>query len=419
MPRFDPRQPEAPPFRQAYSAEAQSLVTRRAEAHTRRILRLDQLIWAISFALVGRFHDATFLLELEQTHLNTCSANKRRKCDMNQGELRIMLPSTVPQPGQPKLYSLYESHPDYTSRPPHNTLGRRQTMDLPRPLEPRSNGPAQGPTNNDPQHIDSNGQRPPGQMLPGLRDILTPASHSSPQPQQSTWSQAPLPRYEPRNVGNPEHPTQHSNPIHPPPALHPPPEPHGAYPPQHDRRLDLPILETQPVARQPPPTIQGSSYTTYRGDGRDNADPRYERPRQTSTSSYMTAGAPSPYTPLPVEHQAHRSSTASYDRSGNPPFTPTGAEASKKYLGVKDFPGEGVFHVYDGGYRIPTIVDGETVNPQWGLTKANKPRKRLALACLDCREKKIKCEPGATSCLQCEKAKRPCRRCVNDYMFWG
>ncbi|EME81759.1 uncharacterized protein MYCFIDRAFT_116092, partial [Pseudocercospora fijiensis CIRAD86] len=71
--------------------------------------------------------------------------------------------------------------------------------------------------------------------------------------------------------------------------------------------------------------------------------------------------------------------------------------------------GEGTFHFYEGGYRIPTQVEGEPVNPAWGLTKANKPRKRLAMACLDCREKKIKCEPGANSCLQCEKAKRPCR----------
>jgi hypothetical protein len=155
------------------------------------------------------------------------------------------------------------------------------------------------------------------------------------------------------------------------------------------------------------------SYASHHVDGREVMDGRYERPRQTSTSSYMTAGAPSPYTPLTTEQATHRNSNASYDRSGNPPFTPTGPEASKKYLGIKDFPGEGTFHVYDGGYRIPTSVDGETVNPQWGLTKANKPRKRLALACLDCREKKIKCEPGASSCLQCEKAKRPCRRYVS------
>ncbi|KAM0723881.1 hypothetical protein Q7P37_000871 [Cladosporium fusiforme] len=288
-------------------------------------------------------------------------------------------------------------------------------MDLPRPLEPRSNGHSQGPAISEPtqQHIESNGHRP-GQMLPGLRDILTPASHNSPQSQQSAWSQAPAPRYEPRSVGNHDHHPQQPNTFHPHPPLHPPSEPHGAYPAQHDRRLDLPILETQPVTRQPPAVVQGPSYAAYRSEAREGMDPRYERPRQTSAGSYMTAGAPSPYTPLPGEHSAHRNSTASYDRSGNPPFTPTGAEASKKYLGIKDFPGEGTFHVYDGGYRIPTSVDGETVNPQWGLTKANKPRKRLALACLDCREKKIKCEPGASSCLQCEKAKRPCRRAPNQ-----
>lgn len=313
------------------------------------------------------------------------------------------------------MYSPYERHPEYTPRPPHNALERRQTMDLPKPLDPRSNAQPQGLAINDsaPHHVESNGHRPPGQMLPGLRDILTPASQSTPQPPQSPWSQAPVSRYEPRSAGNPEHHPQHSHTIPPPPPIHPPPEHNGAYPAQRDRRLDLPILETQPVARQPPPVIQGSSYTTYRGDGREGMDPRYERPRQASTSSYMTAGAPSPYTPLPGEHSAHRSSTASYDRPNNPPFTPTGSEASKKYLGVKEYPGEGTFHVYDGGYRIPTSVDGETVNPQWGLTKANKPRKRLALACLDCREKKIKCEPGASSCLQCEKAKRPCRRWVD------
>jgi hypothetical protein len=169
----------------------------------------------------------------------------------------------------------------------------------------------------------------------------------------------------------------------------------------------------QSVARQHAPGPPVSSYASHHVEGREAIDSRYERPRQTSTSSYMTAGAPSPYTSLTSEQAAHRNSNASYDRSGNPPFTPTGPEASKKYLGIKDFPGEGTFHVYDGGYRIPTSVDGETVNPQWGLTKANKPRKRLALACLDCREKKIKCEPGASSCLQCEKAKRPCRRYVS------
>lgn len=334
---------------------------------------------------------------------------------MSEGELRIMLPSTVPPSGQPRIYSPYDTRPEYAPRTSH-PHGGHQPMDLPPPFEPRSGPRFPGSHAQDatPRHVEPNGYRPSGQTLPGLRDInlAPPSSHASIQPPQQAWSQPPATRYEHRH-GDP--PNSHPNGQHPPQSIPPHPEPHGQFTPQHDRRLDLPILDTQPVARQPPPGPPGppsSSYATHHGDGREIMDPRYERPRQTSTSSYMTAGAPSPYTPHASEQATHRSSTASYDRSGHPPFTPTGPEASKKYLGIKEFPGEGTFHVYDGGYRIPTSVDGETVNPQWGLTKANKPRKRLALACLDCREKKIKCEPGASSCLQCEKAKRPCRRYV-------
>lgn len=106
------------------------------------------------------------------------------------------------------------------------------------------------------------------------------------------------------------------------------------------------------------------------------------------------------------------------DSSSQSDFEPSraGAQGSKRgksivrFLRTADIPGKGLCHVYDDGSHLPAYVDGELVNPFWGLTKANKPRKRLALACLDCREKKIKCEPGVPSCLQCEKAKRPCRR---------
>ena len=47
----------------------------------------------------------------------------------------------------------------------------------------------------------------------------------------------------------------------------------------------------------------------------------------------------------------------------------------------------------------------------WGTTKAGKPRKRLAQACLNCRQKKIRCcpNPAATTCLQCEKSGSDCK----------
>ncbi|PPJ61072.1 hypothetical protein CBER1_07412 [Cercospora berteroae] len=51
-------------------------------------------------------------------------------------------------------------------------------------------------------------------------------------------------------------------------------------------------------------------------------------------------------------------------------------ESSGKYLGIRDIPGEGTFHIYEGGLRIPTHVDGGQVNPAWELTKADEPRKR-------------------------------------------
>jgi hypothetical protein len=46
-------------------------------------------------------------------------------------------------------------------------------------------------------------------------------------------------------------------------------------------------------------------------------------------------------------------------------------------------------------FRIPD-------QPLWDFTEADEPRKKLALACLGCQEKRTPCEPGASSCLQCE-----------------
>ena len=70
---------------------------------------------------------------------------------------------------------------------------------------------------------------------------------------------------------------------------------------------------------------------------------------------------------------------------------------------------EGSFWIYEDGTRCKKIIDGEPVNAQWGVTKAGKPRKRLAIACMTCREKKIKCDPGEPKCVQCDKFGRECR----------
>lgn len=80
-----------------------------------------------------------------------------------------------------------------------------------------------------------------------------------------------------------------------------------------------------------------------------------------------------------------------------------------RLVGQRDVPGEGLCYIYEDGTYCRAIIDGEPVNPSWGITKAGKPRKRLAQACLTCREKKIKCEPGFPKCHQCAKSQRVCR----------
>lgn len=80
-----------------------------------------------------------------------------------------------------------------------------------------------------------------------------------------------------------------------------------------------------------------------------------------------------------------------------------------RVVGEQIIPGEGPCWVYKDGSTCKKVIDGEAVNAQWGITKAGKPRKRLAIACTTCREKKIKCDPGDPKCVQCEKFGRECR----------
>lgn len=82
---------------------------------------------------------------------------------------------------------------------------------------------------------------------------------------------------------------------------------------------------------------------------------------------------------------------------------------TSRCVGQREVPGEGLCYIYEDGSYCRVVIDGEPVNPSWGITKAGKPRKRLAQACLTCREKKIKCEPAVPKCHQCAKSQRACR----------
>ncbi|KAM0653734.1 hypothetical protein ACHAO3_001358 [Verticillium nonalfalfae] len=87
----------------------------------------------------------------------------------------------------------------------------------------------------------------------------------------------------------------------------------------------------------------------------------------------------------------------------------TGTHFLPRFVRAAEVPGEGPCYFYDDGSHCKTVIDGEAVNPHWGVTKAGKPRKRLAIACITCREKKIKCDPDFPRCVQCEKFGRVCK----------
>ncbi|KAH6626236.1 hypothetical protein B0J18DRAFT_358847, partial [Chaetomium sp. MPI-SDFR-AT-0129] len=87
----------------------------------------------------------------------------------------------------------------------------------------------------------------------------------------------------------------------------------------------------------------------------------------------------------------------------------TGTQFLPRFVRAAEVPGEGMCYFYDDGSHCKTVIDGEAVNAHWGVTKAGKPRKRLAIACMTCREKKIKCDPDYPRCVQCEKFGRVCK----------
>ncbi|KAH7152437.1 hypothetical protein B0J13DRAFT_264077 [Dactylonectria estremocensis] len=112
-------------------------------------------------------------------------------------------------------------------------------------------------------------------------------------------------------------------------------------------------------------------------------------PPPTPTSTVVSEGIPS--------------------KDGLGPKIWTGSHFLPRFVRAAEVPGEGMCYFYDDGSHCKTVIDGEAVNAHWGVTKAGKPRKRLAIACVTCREKKIKCDPDYPRCVQCEKFGRICK----------
>ncbi|KAJ5958195.1 uncharacterized protein N7479_005345 [Penicillium vulpinum] len=225
--------------------------------------------------------------------------------------------------------------------------------------------------------------------------------------------------------------------------------------PQHQKPEQLPsvsqILTPIPGANSPQYPQPFAISTSNTGRRASAYPPRHHDPNfQVSPTSVHDRGRaeslPQPHTSLPSmsqvtlhghggirNHTPTRSdpSSASFPH-GQLPFHTTSShgqvpsgeqpspESSNRLLNQPLRPhvvdervidGELCFLYADGSF-CPKFIDGTPVNANWGITKAGRPRKRLGLACLTCREKKIKCNPNPTLeavCDQCRKSGRECR----------
>ncbi|KAI5310196.1 hypothetical protein KEM55_000660 [Ascosphaera atra] len=79
-----------------------------------------------------------------------------------------------------------------------------------------------------------------------------------------------------------------------------------------------------------------------------------------------------------------------------------------RLIGEEHIDGQGLCYIYSDGTHCPKYIKGEAVNANWGITKAGRPRKRLAQACIACRHRKIKCTPGLPKCEQCKRSGKVC-----------
>lgn len=273
------------------------------------------------------------------------------------------------------------------------------------------------------------------ESLPGVDRLLTPATRSNvlPSPyalQQSperrsslSTAQAQATESSRRDAEQPYQSNYHSS--------HPPPVPQFAQIPA-TRRESYPS-DFQP--QLPPPPLFPH---TYVANPPSHQIPYSAYVSQTHQVPYLPQGLPPAVYPLPFQQQQSSAPSSVpvpqqsfptvspvqyYADAAGPSHDPTNSAGSpeeseksadnpvkpKPRVVREDIlPGEGPVWVYEDGSTCPKVIDGEPVNAEWGVTKAGKPRKRLAIACTTCREKKIKCQPALPKCAQCEKFGREC-----------
>jgi hypothetical protein len=290
-------------------------------------------------------------------------------------------------------------------------------------------------------------QKPPREQLPPLSSLFGSTPHQS-RPVQSPYSDRHSPVFLAVSPNDARHP---ATPIHPDRPYdgsyfqRPPPsrqysydsklekvERHGIPPPprptQSGIRPESPRFESRYAPIDAPSSQASSSVSGW--SPRSQSSRQEFFPRDTSSSfrghSDHRPQSSSVHRAEPEARQSYHgppqsipnypptpASTVSGDsvttKDGLGPKIWTGIQFLPRFVRQAEVPGEGMCYFYDDGTHCKTVIDGEVVNAHWGVTKAGKPRKRLAIACITCREKKIKCDPDYPRCVQCEKFGRVCK----------
>lgn len=283
------------------------------------------------------------------------------------------------------------------------------------------------------------------QQLPSLSSIFGPPSHI--RPLHSPMAERPSPIYSPLDrphsaAANSE---RHNSSSYFPATTTPVTTQRSVFEPRHEKeRVPLPSVGSQfPGPISPRPKEMEQSQNIAREESRwssqsslqDHRRPEYVFGTREPSVSFHSVNDRYEYAPQshkmshdsmagPREQDHMRPAVASgYSpatsnttvsegapvKDGLGPKIWTGTHFLPRFVRQAEVPGEGLCYFYDDGTHCKTVIDGEQVNAHWGVTKAGKPRKRLAIACLTCREKKIKCDPDYPRCVQCEKFGRTCR----------
>ncbi|KAM3074811.1 hypothetical protein ACMFMG_008225 [Clarireedia jacksonii] len=281
-------------------------------------------------------------------------------------------------------------------------------------------------------------QKAPREQLPPLSSLFGSASSSS-RPAQSPYSDRQSPIFP---SASPQDGRQPATPIHPDRAYESSyfPRPtisrhysHGSRPegqerlgypapPRSSNRPESPRFTPRYVdSRQAPGPNSTNNWSPRSETSRQEQFPviraqsdQHRQPPPTSRTEHEprplyrdhSNSAASNYPPTPASTVVAEPLTV---KDGLGPKIWTGTQFLPRFVKQADVPGEGLCYFYDDGTHCKTVIDGEVVNAHWGVTKAGKPRKRLAIACITCREKKIKCDPDYPRCVQCEKFGRVCK----------